>query len=124
MKNKEIVKEFNVATPTKDNIEYAFKNLIFYLIASTSLKIYEYKKKEFEKVIEKVKNILKVYIEKGDLNSVSEEKLEDVKFDLIDLDTDTKTLNSYYAEWSLMWLEALISLRKTENKKGGIKDGK
>ena len=37
MKNNEIGKEFNVANPTKDNIEYAFK-ICFYLIASTSLR--------------------------------------------------------------------------------------
>ncbi|HHX70164.1 MAG TPA: hypothetical protein GX708_19200 [Gallicola sp.] len=121
MKNNEIGKEFNVANPTKDNIEYAFKNLFFYLIASTSLKIYEDKNEEFKKVIEKVKGIFKIYIEQGNLVIIAEEKLEDIKFDLIDLDTDTKTLNSYYAEWSLMWLEALISLRRTENKIGGVK---
>lgn len=121
MENKKIGNEFNVADPTKDNIEYAFKNLIFYLIASTSLKIYEDKKDEFKKVIKKTEEILKTYIENDSLISITEEKFEDIKFDLIDLDTDTKVLKSYYAEWSLMWLEALISLRSTENKMGGIK---
>ena len=32
---------FNVGSPTKENIDYAFKNLVFYVTASTQLDIYK-----------------------------------------------------------------------------------
>ena len=32
---------FNVENPTKENINYAFKNLIFYITASTQIDIYK-----------------------------------------------------------------------------------
>ena len=44
--------------------------------------------------------------------------------DLIDLDTETKSLKSYFAEWSLLWLEAIISLRMSEIKMGGVNNGR
>ena len=37
---------FNVGNPTKENIDYAFKNLIFYITASTQIDIY-WAKREF-----------------------------------------------------------------------------
>ena len=43
-------------------------------------------------------------------------KLEKLRNDLIDLDTETKSLKSYFAEWSLLWLDAIISLRMSEIK--------
>ena len=54
-------------------------------------------------------------------NENGEYLLEYIKFDLIDIDTETKILNSYYAEWSLLWFEAIISLRKSEIKMKGEK---
>ncbi len=36
---------FNVGDPSKENIDYAFKNLIFYVTASTQLDIYKNIKK-------------------------------------------------------------------------------
>ena len=108
---------FNVATPTKENIEYAFKNLIFYVTASTQLEIYKEKKESFEKVLISINEILYSYVNNENLSSIDEKKLQEIKFELIDLDTETKSLKSYFAEWSLLWLEAIISLRVSEIKK-------
>lgn len=121
MNKNNIEKEFYVGNPTKENIEYAFKNLLYYLTASTYLDIYCDKKKDFELILDKVKNILVKYINCGNLSVINEKELEYIKFDLIDIDTETKILNSYYAEWSLLWFEAIISLRKSEIKMKGEK---
>ena len=40
----------------------------------------------------------------------------------MDLDAETKKLKSYFAEWSLMWLEAIISLRMSKIKMGDVND--
>ena len=109
---------FSVGNPTRENIDYAFKNLIYYVTASTQLDIY--KEQNFEKVLVEINTILATYINKGNLVSIDEEKLQNIKFDLIDLDTETKTLSSYFAEWSLLWLESIISLRMSEIKMGGV----
>lgn len=121
MNKKNIEKEFNVGTPTKENVEYAFKNLLYYLTASTCLEIYCDRKKDFELILDKVKETFAEYINSGNLSVINEKKLEYIKFDLIDIDTETKVLNSYYAEWSLLWFEAIISLRKSEIKMKGEK---
>lgn len=114
---------FNVGNPTRENIDYAFKNLIYYVTASTQLDIYKEQKENFEKVLVEIKAILETYVNKGNLISIDEEKLENIKFDLIDLDTETKSLKSYFAEWSLLWLDAIISLRMSEIKRGGVNNG-
>lgn len=114
---------FNVGNPTKENIEHAFKNLIFYVTASTQLDLYKEKKNDFEKVLAKLNTVLAIYISKENLISVDEEDLQNIKFDLIDLDTETKSLKSYFAEWSLLWLDAIISLRMSEIKVGGVNNG-
>lgn len=110
-------KHFNVGIPTQDNIDYAFKNLLFYLTASSKLNLYKNDKEEFQKVLLKVNKILEIYINKGKLESISEDLLQDIKYDLIDLDVKTQALKTYYAEWSLLWLDALISLRQNTIKK-------
>lgn len=115
---------FNVGNPTRENIDYAFKNLIYYVTASTQLDIYKEQKENFEKVLAKINTILATYINKGNLVSIDEEKLQNIKFDLIDLDTETKALSSYFAEWSLLWLESIISLRMSEIKMGGVNNGR
>ena len=115
---------FNVGNPTRENFDYAFKNLIYYVTASTQLDIYKEQKENFEKVLVEIKIILETYVNKGNLVSIDEEKLENIKFDLIDLDTETKSLKSYFAEWSLLWLDAIISLRMSEIKMGGVNNGR
>ena len=120
---KEENNNFNVNNPTKENIEYAFKNLIFYVGASSYLEIYKNQKEMFKKVLTKVDDILSQYINTESLVQISDELLQEVKYDLIDLDTETKALKSYYAEWSLMWLDAIISLRVSEIKLGGASNG-
>lgn len=116
--------EFNVGSPTKKNIDYAFKNLIFYVTSSTQLDIYREQKEEFKKVSNKIYEILATYVNKESLIPINEEELQNIKFDLIDLDTETKSLKSYFAEWSLLWLDAIISLRASEIKLGGVNNGR
>lgn len=115
---------FNVGTPTKENIDYAFKNLIYYVTASTQLDVYSKQKENFKKVLTEINTILATYVNKESLVFINEEKLQNIKFDLIDLDTETKSLKSYFAEWSLLWLDAIISLRMSEIKMGGINSGR
>jgi len=114
-----VEEEFNVSNPTKDSIDHAFKNLIFYVTASASIDIYKNQKERFEDAIVKIRKIIAQYINEKDLLSISEEMLQEVKFDLIDLDVQTKHLESYYAEWSLLWLDAVISLRMSVIQKTG-----
>lgn len=116
--------DFNVGNPTKENIEHALKNLLFYVNASIQLDVYKDKKRKFEKVLVKINKILSIYINMGDLKSIDDDILQDIKFDLIDLDNETKSLNSYFAEWSLLWLEAIIYLRMSEIKIGGVDNGR
>lgn len=109
--------KFNVGNPTKENIDYAFKNLIYYVTASTMLDIYKEQKEKFKKVLVKINKILEIYVNKENLISINEKELQDIKFNLIDLDIETKSLKSYFAEWSLLWLDAIISLRMSEIKR-------
>ena len=115
-----MAEKFNVGNPTKENIDYAFKNLIFYINASLQLDIYKEQKEKFEKVLVKINKILAIYVNKENLVSIDEDILQDIKFDLIDLDTETKSLKSYFAEWLLLWLDAVISLRMSEIKMEGV----
>lgn len=111
MKQKNLDNDFNVGCPSKENIEYAFKNLLFYVNAAICLDIYNKQHHNFEEVLVKIKSVISQYINNSSLTVIDEKILEDIKFDLIDLDEETKNLKSYYAEWSLLWLEAIISLR-------------
>lgn len=115
---------FNVGNPTRENIDYAFKNLIYYVTASVQLNIYSDQKENFEKVLTEINTILATYVNKESLVFINKEKLQNIKFDLIDLDTETKSLKSYFAEWSLLWLDAIISLRMSEIKMRGVNNGK
>ena len=115
---------FNVGNPTKENIDYAFKNLIFYITASSQIDIYNEQKERFKKVLAEINRILATYVNKESLVSIDEEKLKNIKFELIDLDAETKSLKSYFAEWSLLWLDAIISLRMSEIKLGGVNNGR
>ena len=115
---------FNVGNPTRENIDYAFKNLIYYVTASVQLNIYSDQKENFEKVLAEINTILATYVNKESLVFINEEKLQNIKFDLIDLDTETKSLKSYFAEWSLLWLDAIISLRMSEIKMRGVNNDK
>ena len=111
---------FNVGTSRKENIDYAFKNLVFYVTASTQLDLYKEQKENFKKVLNEINEVLKSYVNTENLVSINEETLQNIKFNLIDLDVETKAVKSYFAEWSLLWLDAIISLRASEIKLGGI----
>ncbi len=112
--------EFNVGNPTKENIDYAFKNLIYYINASNLIDIYKEYKNDFQKVLDEINKIFNIYINAKNILAIDEDTLQNIKFDLMDLDTNTKHLNSYYAEWSLLWLEAIISLRMVKKNKGDL----
>lgn len=116
--------EFNVGSPTRKNIDYAFKNLIYYINASKELDIYVEYKEKIENALVKINDILRMYVNNGSLILISEDKLQDVRYDLIDLDVETQSLNSYFIEWTLLWFDAIISLRISEIRKGGIVDVK
>ena len=118
------MENFNVGNPTKENIEYAFKNLIFYVTGATKLDIYKGQKNDFEKVLVEINEILALYLNNETLITIEEQKLQNIKFDLIDLDRETKPLKSYYAEWALQWFEAIMSLRISEVKLRGVDNGR
>lgn len=108
--------DFNVKNPSKENIDHAFKNLVYYLVSATNLDLYEKQRERFKKTLNKVNKILSVYINKNLLSLIDEKDLQDIKYELIDLDVETQNLKSYFAEWSLVWLDAIISLRVSEIK--------
>lgn len=105
---------FNVSNPTKENIEYAFKNLLYYLTAAIYLEIYINEREKLENIYVQIKEIVDKYVNSGSLLEIDYRNLEDIKFELIDIDTETKMLKSYYVEWTLLWFESLISLRNSE----------
>ena len=111
---------FNVANPTKENIEHAIKNLLFFVTASESLEEYKNYKEQFNKVSIKIKYVLQTYFNEGNLKSIKEEALIDIKETLMDLDWETKLMNSYYAERALLWIEAIMTLRQSEINLGGV----
>ena len=86
--------------------------------------VYKKQKENFIKVLNEINEILKSYVNTENLASINEETLQNIKFDLIDLDVETKAVKSYFAEWSLLWLDAIISLRAIEIKLGGVNNGK
>ena len=67
---------FSVENPIRENIDYAFKNLIFYVTASTQLDIYIEQKENFKKVLDEINTILAIYVNKESLVSINEEKLQ------------------------------------------------
>lgn len=111
---------FNVGNPTKENIEYAFKNLIFYVTSSSVLDLYINQREDFKNVLSKINSIIATYVNNENLSAIDEEILKDIRFDLIDLDVQTQPIKSYFAEWSLLWIDAIISLRESKMKLGGI----
>lgn len=110
------MKDFNVGNPTKENIDFAFKNLIYYINASIELEEYKEYKEQFKKVLLKINNILSIYVNKEDICLIENELLQDIKYDLIDLKVISENLNSFYAEWALQWLEAIMSLKVVKEK--------
>ena len=59
-------------------------------------------------MLTEINKILSIYVNKENLSSIDEEELQNIKFNLTDLNIETKALKSYFAEWSLLWLEAII----------------
>ena len=78
-------------------------------------------KENFEKFLVEINVILTTYVNEESLVSIDDEKLQNIKFDL---DTETKILKSYFAELSLLWLDAIISLRMSEIKMVGVNNGR
>ena len=116
--------DFDVKKPTKENIDYALKNLLFYVTSSMLLDAYSAQKLKFKNVLVKINNILDIYVNTGKLEDIDGEFLQNIRLDLIDLDTETKNFKSYFAEWSLLWLDAIISLRLVKIEMGDDVNGR
>ncbi len=105
---------FNVNNPSEKNIDYAFKNMVYYITASTRLNLYKDYRERFRVILKKVNNkILDVYVNEENLISVDDKDLEEVRYELMDLDIETRGIPSYFAEWSLLWFEAVMSLKRS-----------
>lgn len=115
LQDKIIGENFNVGTPTKENIKYAFKKLYFYLKGCSNLEDYKEYREKFYKILKEVETISSIYNKTKKLFNIEDKILQDIKFDLIDLVDETRLIKSYYAEWSLQWAEAIISLKMSES---------
>ncbi len=115
--------DFNVNNPTTENVEYAIKNLLFYVSASASIEEYKNYNKLYNEVLAKIYKILPIYFNMKKLKYINSDDLMKIKEDLMDLDWKTKLMNSYYGERALLWIEAIITLRQSEiNLDGDIVD--
>ena len=87
---------FNVENPTKENIDYAFKNLLFYVTSSTLLDLYKDQKEKFKNVLIEINSILEIYVNKENLTSINEEKKK-IKYDYVKkiLNEKIKDKNDY-----------------------------
>ena len=106
------------------NIEHAIKNLLFFVTASASTEEYKNYKELFNNVLVKINKALPVYFKTGSLKNIDKDDLQDIMYDLLDLEVETQGMNSYYGEWSLLWIEAIITIRQSEINLGGVIDGK
>ena len=116
---------FNVENPTKENIEYAIKNLLFCVTASLSIEEYKDCKELCVNALNKINKVLPIYFNTGSLKNIDIDDLQDVMYDLIDLQVETQGMTAYYyGEWSLLWIETIIRLRQYEINLGGVSSGK
>lgn len=115
---------FNVTNPTKENIEHAIKQLLFYVTASASIEEYKDYKELYNNALVKINKVLPIYFNTGCLKNIDKDDLQDIMYDLLDLEVETQGMNSYYGEWSLLWIEAIITIRQSEINLGGVIDGK
>ena len=85
------------------------------------MSIEEYKKyKELcVNALTKINKVLPVYFNTGSLKNIDTDDLQDIMYDLIDLEVETQGLDSCYGEWSLLWIEALARLRYYEINSAG-----
>ena len=115
---------FNVANPTKENIEYAIKNLLFFVTASAAIEEYKEYKELCMNALDKINRVLPIYFNSGSLKNIDKDDLQDIMHDLLDLEVETQLMNSYYGERALLWIEAIITIRQSEINLGGVIDGK
>ena len=115
---------FNVANPTKENIDYAIKNLLFFVTASASIEEYKNYKNLFNDALVKINKVLPIYFNTGSLKNIDKDDLQDIMYDLLDLEVETQLMDSYNAERAFLWIEAIITLRQSEINLGGIINGK
>ena len=102
------------------NIEHAIKNLLFFVTASASTEEYKNYKELFNNVLVKINKALPVYFKTGSLKNIDKDDLQDIMYDLLDLEVATQLMNSYYAERAFLWIEAIITLRQAEINLGDI----
>ena len=115
---------FNVTNPTKENIEHAIKNLLFCVTASMSIEEYKECKELCNSALNKINKVLPIYFNTGSLKNIDIDDLQDIMYDLIDLEVEAQDKKAYYyGEWSLLWIEALVRLRQYEINLGGVSNG-
>lgn len=86
----------------------------FYFFVTASIKEYKDYKIQFNDALAKINKVLPTYFETGTLKTIKKDDLQDIMYDLLDLEVETQGMYSYYAEWSLLWIEAIITLRQSE----------
>jgi len=112
---------FNVANPTKENIEHAIKQLLFFVTASASIEEYKDYRELCNNALAKINKILPIYFNTGSLKNMDKDELQDIMYDLLDLEVGTQGTNAYYyGEGALMWIEVIIRLRQYEINLGGV----
>ena len=115
---------FNVENPTKENIEHAIKNLLFCVTAAASMDEYKECKELCNNALMKINNVLPIYFNTGSLKNIEIDDLQEIMYDLIDLEVESQDKKAYYyGEWSLLWIETIIRLRLYEIKLGGLYEG-
>ena len=115
---------FNVENPTKENIEHAIKNLLFCVTAAASMDEYKECKELCNNALTKINKVLPIYFNTGSLKNIEIDDLQEIMYDLIDLEVEAQDKKAYYyGEWSLLWIETIIRLRLYEIKLGGTSNG-
>ena len=111
---------FNVANPTKENIEHAIKNLLFFVTASASIEEYKDYKELCDNALIKINKILPIYFNTGSLKGIDKNDLQDIMYDLLDLEVETQLMDSYFGERASLWIEAIMTLRQSEINLGDV----
>lgn len=104
------------ATPTYNNVCYIFQRLITSLSVATSFKPYKGSWKEFEEVLDIVKQWMIIYDKSKDLNSINTGEVEKIHDILYNLDSKYLACDGLYAEDAYEWILQLKIILKKERK--------
>ena len=115
---------FNVENPIKENIQHAIKNLFFCVTAASSIDEYKECKELCNNALMKINKVLPIYFNTGSLKNIEIDDLQEIMYDLIDLEVESQDKKAYYyGEWSLLWIEVFVRLRLYEIKLGETING-